>query len=92
MNDLPIQILKISYAGIGILALIGYWPTIKDLYYNKVPSANLSSYIIWTICSGTAFLYSIFVLQDILFRFVSGTGFLACTVILVLILSLRNKK
>ncbi len=90
MEELLLQVLKISYAGVGLVGLIWYWPTVKDLYHHKVASANIASYVIWTLCGGVAFLYSIFVLPDLLFQFVSGTGFLACAIILLL--SMRLKK
>ena len=90
MQELLIQLLKIGYAGVGVLALVGYWPTIKDLYHHKVASANVASYVIWTTCWGIAFLYSIFILPDLLFQFVSWTGFLACAIILFLSLRLKE--
>lgn len=84
-----LKMITIAYGGVGIIGLIAYWPTIKDLYFYKKASANTSSYILWTTTSGISFLYSLFVLPDLLFRIVSGLGFIACAV--VLFLSIRLK-
>ena len=89
MQNLLLQLLIIAYGGVGIFGLIAYWPTIKDLYYKKA-SANITSYTLWVITTGIAFLYSLFILPDLLFIFVSGTNFAAC--IIVLFLRLRLKK
>ena len=78
------KILKIAYACVGVVGLIAYLPTIKDLYWHEKPSANTTSYIIWTVTSGITFLYSLFVLPDLLFRVVSGTNFGAIVLILIL--------
>lgn len=87
MNVL-LQILILAYASVGVIYAIGYLPTIKDLY-NKKKSANISSYIIWTFGTGTAFLYSLFILPDFLFRLVSGLNLLACVIILVLSIKVK---
>ncbi len=93
MDSIFLKILAIAYAGVGIVSTIAYWPTIKDLL-KHTRSANTSSYVLWTITGGITFLYSIFILPDTLFRFVSGMAFLACAVILVLCLrpNARHKK
>lgn len=90
MKEILLQIIIIAYAFDGLIGIIAYWPTIKDVYYNK-PSANKMSYLIWTITSGTAFLYSIFILPDFLLRMVSGLNFVACAVIYILSLRLTLK-
>jgi len=90
MNEFLLQTLKICYTSIGIITITGYWPTIKDLYYHKKPSANTTSYIVWTICSVIALIYGIFILHDLSFIFVSGVGFICCSIILFL--SLKFKK
>ncbi len=84
MTNPLLQILIFAYAGVGVAATIGYIPTIKDLWFHKKMSANISSYIIWTACSGITFLYSLFILPDLLFRIVSGLNFACCTLILLL--------
>lgn len=90
MKDLLLQILIIAYGATGVVSVIGYWPTIKDLYQHKKPSANISSYVLWTATSGVAFLYSVCILQDVLVQIVSGVSLAACAVVLVLSLWLRT--
>jgi len=48
------------------------------------------SFIMWTFSEGIAFMYSLFVLDDLLFRFVSGMHFLACLIILILSYNLKS--
>ena len=88
MNIL-LQILTLVYASIGIISAVAYWPTIKDLYHKK-PSANITSYQLWTATSAIAVLYGWFILKDLPYKFVSGIGFIACATILIL--SMRIKK
>ena len=90
MKELLLQVLTIAYASVGVIGFIAYWPTIKDLYYHKKASANVTSYLLWTATTGIAFLYSLFILPDFLFRIVSGINFGACA--LVLLLSIKLKK
>lgn len=80
----------LAYATVGIIAALGYIPTIKDLWLHKKPSANTNSYIIWTASSGITVLYSIFILPDLLFQIVSWVNFLACATILILMLVLTH--
>jgi hypothetical protein len=89
--DLLLQFLIIAYAGTGIVATIGYVPTIIDLIHKK-KSANVSSYAIWTLCSMITFLYSLFVLNDLLLRVVTGLNFLCCATILVLGIRLNIRR
>lgn len=89
MSNLFLQLLTIAYALVGVIATIGYFPTIKDLWIHKKKSANINSYLIWTLCSGITFLYSLFILPDLLFRIVSGLNFGSCAI--VLLLSIRLK-
>lgn len=90
MTETLIKILIIGYAATAILDILGYWPTIKDLYKHKKPSANATSYWLWTLTTGTAFLYSLFILPDLLFQIVSGAMFISNFVILVLIIRLQK--
>ena len=90
MEELLLHVLIIAYASVGVIGIIAYWPTIKDLYYKK-PSANINSYALWTATSGIAFLYSLFILPDLLFRIVSGLNFGACALVLLLSINLRNR-
>ena len=92
MTEILLQFLIILYASVGIVATIGYLPTIKDLWFKKKKSANIKSYAIWTFCSGITFLYAIFILPDLLFKIVSGLNFISCVLILVLSISLKYRK
>lgn len=89
--NLSLKIISFFYALGGLIALIGYLPTIKDLYQKK-PSANVNSYIIWTFTTGVGFLYSIVVISDLLLEIVSGMGFLSCAIIMVLAIRLKYSK
>jgi len=92
MREFLLQALTFAYGGVGIVAFIAYFPTIRDLYHHKKASANISSYILWTVTGGTSFLYSLFVLQDLLFRFVSGLSFIACMIVLILSVKLKYER
>lgn len=92
MKELLLWVLTIAYGGVGIIGLIAYWPTIRDLYYHKKPSANIPSYIMWTGTTAIAFLYSLFILPDLLFIIVSGINFAACALVLFLSVRLRNNR
>lgn len=89
MKNLLLELLAISYSISGVVCVIAYWPTIKDLMHHKKKSANVHSYILWTATMGVAFLYSIFVLPDLPFIIVSFLNFAACGA--VLFLSVRLK-
>jgi len=92
MKELLIKIITIAYGGVGVLGLMAYWPTIKDLYRHKKPSANIASYALWTTTSSITFLYSLFVLPDFLFRLVSGMNLGACSIVLFLSVGLRKNQ
>jgi hypothetical protein len=91
MKDFLLHALIIAFASIVLVDLIAYWPTIKDLYYRKKPSANITSFFLWTVTSLIAFLYSLFILSDLLLRIVSGAELVACSSILFLSLRLKRK-
>lgn len=88
MNDLVLKLLTLAYASVGVIGAIGYWPTMRDLWRKK-PSANTTSYIVWSFTTGSAFFYGLFILPDPFFRLVSGMNFFACSTILVLSIRLR---
>lgn len=90
MIELLLHILAFAYLFTGIVGVIAYWPTIKDLSYHKKPSANVASYLLWTITGLIAFLYAIFILPDILFVIVSGLNFLCCALIWILRMRIKN--
>jgi len=90
MQGALLQFLTIAYGLVGVVGALAYWPTLKDLYIHKKPSANTRSYAVWTITTGVAFLYGLFVLDDMLFRAISGMHFLACTTVLLLSVRLAS--
>jgi hypothetical protein len=90
--ELLTRLLIIAYACVGVVSTIGYIPTIKDLIHHKKMSANVSSYYIWTITSVVTFLYSLFVLPDLLFQIVSALSLVSCGVILVLSIGFKHRK
>jgi len=91
MSELWVKILSVAYAFVGVFGIVAYWPTIVDLYKHKKLSANVFSFVLWTVSEGIAFLYSLFVLDDLLFRLVSGLHFFSCFLILILSYNLKYK-
>jgi len=89
--EIILTILAFLYASTGIIATIGYIPTIKDLT-KKIASANIHSYVIWIFCSSITFLYALFVISDLLLEIVTGLNFASCATILILALKLKYKK
>jgi hypothetical protein len=90
MKEVFLQVVVFAYAIVGVIGLVGYWPTIKDLHFHKKASANLTSYLIWSLASGIGFLYSMVILPDLLLRLVSGLNFGACALILLLTINLKK--
>jgi len=90
MKELLLNILVITYASIGVIGIIAYWPTIRDLYRKK-PNANINSYILWTVASGVGFLYSLFILSDLLLRIISGLYLGANALVLLLSIKLKHR-
>ncbi len=86
-----LQLLVLAYASVAVVSTLAYWPTIRDLYHHKKQSANVKSYFLWTICSAVGFLYSIFILDDLLVRITAGLGFACCAFIWVLSAHLELK-
>ncbi|OYT34454.1 MAG: hypothetical protein B6U87_02000 [Candidatus Aenigmarchaeota archaeon ex4484_52] len=89
--ELILTIISFLYAGTGIIAIIGYLPTIKDLLRRK-ESANIHSYIVWTLCGCVSFLYALLVISDLLLESVVGLNFAFCAIILILASRLKNRK
>ncbi len=89
--EIILIIIAFLYASTGIIATVGYIPTIRDLT-KKIASANINSYIIWTFCSCITFLYALLVISDLLLEIVTGLNFASCTIILILALKLKYKK
>ena len=89
--EILLTIITLLYASTGVIGIIGYIPTIKDLTKNKA-SANISSFIIWTFCNFISLLYVSVVVSDLLLMVVTGLGFVSCAIILILALKLKYKK
>lgn len=92
MDELFLKILTAAYASVGIISAFGYWPTIKDVYFRKKPSANINTYAVWTVTTGISLLYGIFILNDFLFIAVSAVGFICCSAVLILSINLKYEK
>jgi len=82
-QSLFISTLSVAYAGSGIVTFMGFIPTMRDLARGK-PSANVSTYAVWTITTLMAFLYGVLVLRDMIFSVVIGLQLSACAMILIL--------
>jgi len=91
MKEYFIYILIFVYGLGGIITFIGYFPTIKDLW-NKKASANVHTYLIWTITMFITSLYGFFVIKDLVFILVVNLQFLSCAFILALSLKLKYTK
>ncbi|MBS3143330.1 hypothetical protein J4446_00415 [Candidatus Woesearchaeota archaeon] len=89
--EIILTIIAFLYASTGIIATIGYIPTIRDLI-KKIASANIHSYVIWTFCSCITFFYALLVISDLLLEIVTGLNFASCAIILILALKLKYKK
>ena len=86
---LLLMIISVLYAGTGILATIGYLPTIKDLL-NKKASANLNSYIVWTSLGVVTFIYTFLIIQDFLLLTMTGLILISNSIVLILALKLNK--
>lgn len=82
-------IIATLYLLAGMVSILGYMPTIKDLL-NKKKSANIKSYLIWTMSSGITFTYALIAIPDILLRIVTGFTLIACATTLTLALRLEQ--
>ncbi|GHV27308.1 hypothetical protein FACS1894176_09100 [Bacteroidia bacterium] len=58
------------YGVSGVISLIAYFPTIKDLLHG-IPSANFTTYFLWFVYYLISVFYGVFVLFDWLFILVS---------------------
>ena len=85
-----IDILTIAYGMGGVVCFIGYIPTMHDLWLQK-PSANVSTYLIWTTTTMLTSLYGFFVLNNIVFDIVVNLQLLACLIVLVMRIKLGLK-
>ena len=78
------QILMFLYAGVNLITLIAYLPTLRDICIRKKASANAMSYLLWALSNCISLLYGLFILNDFLFIAVSGINFIACFVVFLL--------
>ncbi|MEQ1849266.1 MAG: hypothetical protein ABL890_01610 [Candidatus Peribacteraceae bacterium] len=92
MTTILYTLLSVAYAATGVIGVLAYWPTIRDLYHHKKKSANISSYVLWTWTTCIAFLYALFIIPDTLLILASGFQFLACLVVLMLSVNLSRDK
>ena len=83
MNEAFIYILTTIYAICGIVTFAGFIPTMIDLWKKK-PSANISTYIIWTTTMFFTTLYALFINKDLVFIGVASAQLLACLAVLLL--------
>jgi len=89
MNNTLVNLLILAYASTGIVATLGYWPTIKALYEDKSANTNIPSYIVWTFTQAIAFMYVIVIVPDLLLIIVTGISFVSCVLILILSIELK---
>jgi hypothetical protein len=90
MSQYFIYAISFLYSIGGIVTFIGFFPTMRDLWKSH-PSANVHTYIIWTLTTLIASLYAIFVVKDLLFIIVVNLQLTACLIILMLSLKLKLK-
>ncbi len=74
-----------------IITFLWFVPTMKDLR-NKKPSANITTYIVWSATTLFTSLYGIFILKDLVFIIVINLQLLACLIVLILRLRLNYRK
>jgi hypothetical protein len=91
MEQYFIYIITFTYSIGGIVTFAGFFPTIKDLWKGK-PSANLHTYVIWSLTTFFASLYAIFVVKDLVFSLVVNLQLVACLIVLILRLRLKLKR
>jgi hypothetical protein len=91
MKDILLCSLTIAYAVAGFVCIIAYYPTIADLYFKKKVSANISTYMLWTFTAIISSLYSLFILEDNLFRIISVLNLVSCSIILFLRIKIKKQ-
>lgn len=91
MEQTFIYIVTFFYSIGGVVTFFGFFPTMRDLWKGK-PSANVHTYVIWTVTTFFASLYAMFVVQDLVFSLVVNLQLAACFIVLALRLRLKMKK
>ena len=89
MKQTFLTVLTVLYGAGGIVTFFGFFPTIKDLWLRK-PSANSTTYIVWSLTTFITSLYGLCVLQNLLFNVVINLQLVAC--VIILFLRVRMKK
>jgi uncharacterized membrane protein (DUF106 family) len=79
-----------AYGISGIISLLGYLPTVKDLW-KGIPSANFYTYLTRLVYYIIALLYGIFILHDWLFILVNGALDSVFLVLIVVLISRLQK-
>ncbi len=90
MEQYFIYIITFAYSIGGIVTFAGFFPTMKDLWKGK-PSANVHTYVIWSLTTFFTSLYAIFVVKDLVFSLVINLQLVACLIVLILRLRLKLK-
>ena len=91
MKETFLQVLTFLYSIGGIVTFLGFVPTMRDLWKKK-PSANITTYLIWTVTTFFTSLYGIFILQNLIFNIVINLQLFACFIVLVLRMRLSMSK
>ena len=91
MEQYFIPIITFLYSIGGIITFLGFVPTMKDLWQEK-PSANISTYVIWTTTTIVTSLYGLFVLKNMVFNVVINLQVAACLIVLILSVRLKYMK
>jgi len=88
MKEPFINVLTVLYGISGLVTFAGFFPTMIDLWKGK-PSANISTYIVWTVTTLTASVYGFFVFNDLMFNIIINLQLLACIIVLILRIRLK---
>jgi len=91
MENYFIYVLTFLYSIGGVVTFLWFVPTMKDLWYKK-PSANITTYVVWTITTVFTSLYGIFILKNLIFIIVINLQLLACLAVLILRIRLKYQK
>lgn len=89
MKESLLDTLVLIYGICGIITFAGFIPTMIDLWKKK-PSANISTYIVWTTTMFFTTLYAFFINGDLMFIGVAGAQLLACFIVLILRIRLNH--
>lgn len=85
------EILIFLYSITWIVWFLAFLPTIIDLIKWK-PSANLNTYILWSIITLFSFMYGLFVLKDYMFNLVIWSQLFWYLIITILSIRLKYIK